>query len=268
MLKYFSVLFSLFLLSAPLQAQHGFFSRIGRDVKHFAGTGLDLAAAPLTYEREEWLLAGGVVATTALLFTVDKEARRYAQDLDKNKLDKYFFIDSYMGNQYSMFLGAGIYSYGLLSGNDRVRHRGLMAMEAFIYSGAITGVFKVLISRRRPFAGESQLHFRPVKWLDNTYHSLPSGHTTVSFAVSTVLADAVDNGLWKTFWYGAAAWVGASRIYHNQHWLSDVFLGGVIGYATGRFIVNRDRRRTYSRLKMQPWFGRYASGVQLIWQVN
>ncbi len=268
MFRYFSFLFSLILLTTPLQAQHGFFSNIGRDVKHFAGTGLDLAVAPLSYDSEDWMYVGGVVATTALLFTVDKEVRRYAQGLDKNELDDYFFIDSYMGNQYSLFLGAGIYGYGLLAGNNRVRHTGLMAMEAFVYSGAITGVFKVLFSRRRPFAGDSQLYFRPVNWLDNTYHSLPSGHTAVSFAVSTVLADAVDSGLWKVFWYGTAAWVGAARIYHNQHWFSDVFLGGVIGYATGRFIVNRDKRQAFSRLKMQPWFGRYASGVQLSWQLD
>ena len=31
---------------------------------------------------------------------------------------------------------------------------------------------------------------------------------------------------------------GISRIYHDKHWSSDVFLGAAIGYFTARFVNN------------------------------
>ena len=107
---------------------------------------------------------------------------------------------------------------------------GLRATEAFVYSGIITAGLKVLIGRWRPYAGKDHLFFKPFQFNNDDYVSLPSGHTTVSFAVSTVLAKSMDNPYWKIFWYGSAGLVGVSRIYHNKHWLSDVFLGSVIGH--------------------------------------
>jgi membrane-associated phospholipid phosphatase len=39
--------------------------------------------------------------------------------------------------------------------------------------------------------------------------------------------------------YGLAAAVGLSRITGSEHFVSDVFVGGVLGYSIGRFAVLR-----------------------------
>ena len=228
-----------------------------QDAKHFLEVGFGLLISPFYFDNGDWTKTGSAIAGTALLFTVDKNIKPFALR-NQNKLnDNIFNLDSYYGNEYSVILAWGIYGYGALTDNNRVRKVGLNAVEAFIYSGAITGALKLIIGRRRPYAGDDHLFWRPFQFTNTDYQSLPSGHTTVSFAVSTVLAKSVDNSLWKTFWYGTAGLVGASRIYHNKHWLSDVFLGGVIGYIVGDFVIGFDRNeqpRLFGK-RIQPYLG-------------
>ncbi len=208
------------------------------DVNHFFYTGGEIATQPLQYSSSDWLTFGAVVGGTALLFTVDQNVREFAQENQNSTKDKIFGIDKYYGSGYTALFTAGLYGVGLFTGESGIRKLGLHASEALIYAGIITTVLKVIIGRRRPYAGDDHLVFKPFQFTNNDYQSLPSGHTTVVFAVSTVMADYIDNIFWKIFWYGSAGLVGAARIYHDKHWVSDVFLGGAIGYFVGRFVVN------------------------------
>jgi membrane-associated phospholipid phosphatase len=178
-------------------------------------------------------------------------------------------IDKFYGSSYTALFTAGVYGYGLFSGNPEVRTLGLKASEAFIISGVITTVLKVIIGRRRPYDGESNLFFNPPKLFDNDYQSLPSGHTTVAFAVSTVMAGYSDNLLWKSFWYGSAGLVALSRIYHNQHWVSDVFLGGVIGYFVGDYIsgYGKDEPKILGNLKIYPEVSFTQTGLGILYRL-
>jgi membrane-associated phospholipid phosphatase len=84
------------------------------------------------------------------------------------------------------------------------------------------------------------------------------------FAVSTVMANYLDNTLWKVFWYGSAGLVGAARIYNNKHWVSDVFLGAAIGYFVGRFTVNFDKKDSkYFGMNVTPYFTFNEIGINL-----
>jgi len=236
-----------------------------QDATHFAEVGFGLLAAPFMFDGRDWAQFGLVAGGTALIFAMDKNVKNFSLR-NQNKLnDAIFDIDSYQGNHYSLFLAWGIYGYGALAGNSKIRKMGLHANEAFIYSGAITGIFKILIGRRRPYAGDSHLYFHPFQLTNDTYQALPSGHTTVSFAVSTALAKSVDNMYWKVFWYGTAGLVGASRVYHNKHWLSDVFLGAVIGYYVGDYVVGFDKNEKSQIFgkHIQPWFGVNAVGLRV-----
>jgi len=199
--------------------------------------GLKVAESPLEFSQSDWMTVGIITAGTAALFTADKSFRSVAIANQSNLNNAVFGIDRFYGSGYTTLLTAGIYGAGLFTGNEQIRKLGLYSSEALIFSGIVTTVLKVVIGRRRPYAGNSNLFFKPPQFFDNDYQSLPSGHTTVAFAVSTVLAKSVDNIYWKIFWYGAAGATALSRIYHNQHWVSDVFLGAAIGYYVGKFIV-------------------------------
>ncbi len=234
-----------------------------QDLIHFVRVGFGIATAPLMFDRHDWQTVGLSLAATGLLFTVDKRVKKWAM-ANQNKTDDFiFYLDHYYGKGYSLIFTWGLYGYGALVGNEKLRCLGRNATEAFVFSGAITGAIKLLIGRRRPYAGDNHLFFHPFQFSNNDYQALPSGHTTVSFAVSTVMAKSIDNVYWKIFWYGSAALVGASRIYHNQHWLSDVGLGAVIGYSVGSYIVHYDRQNHPKRISrnISPYFGLGTFGL-------
>lgn len=72
--------------------------------------------------------------------------------------------------------------------------------------------------------------------------SFPSGHTSNTMAVATVL-DREYDGVVPWVAYGATALVGAGRIVGNRHWFSDVMAGLVIGRFFGRLMTANDVSR-------------------------
>lgn len=236
--------------------------KIVEDFNHFIFAGGCLTSAPQHYSWNDYLTFGTVIGGTAALFSTDKKIRSFSQSNITTLNNKIFRVDKYYGSGYTLLIPGGLYAYGLLAGDNGIRKLGLRVSEAFIYSGLITTVLKAAIGRRRPYAGESQLFFKPLQISNNEMLSLPSGHATVAFAVSTVMADYLDNVYWKIFWFGSAGWVAASRVYNNAHWASDVFLGSAIGYFTGAFITNLDKDKEEGKqVTFVPYFSLQQVGL-------
>ena len=242
---FFVLVFCLFGAGNGLSKEPSFATRLSlfqpsvlkSDTRDFLTVGKALAIAPLHAHRNQWLEAGGIIVTTGLLFQLDSPVKRFALNHQNSANNLVFNADHFYGNGFTVLGVMGLYGTGYLLKNEKLRLLGLHTAEAAGYAGSLTVALKILFGRRRPYGGDNPLYFRPFQ-IHNRYNSLPSGHTTVAFAVSTVLAKSYSNRLWKVFWYSAAALVAASRVYHNQHWVSDVFLGGVIGYSVGSFVVN------------------------------
>jgi membrane-associated phospholipid phosphatase len=67
--------------------------------------------------------------------------------------------------------------------------------------------------------------------------SFPSGHTIVAFAFSGVLAERIKNTWASIGLYGLAAACGVSRMYTDEHWVSDVLFGAIISVSVSRSLV-------------------------------
>ncbi len=67
---------------------------------------------------------------------------------------------------------------------------------------------------------------------------MPSGHATSAMALSTVMSRHANSTALKILAYVPAGFTLFSRIYQNQHWLSDEIVGAAIGYATGNWVVD------------------------------
>lgn len=124
-----------------------------------------------------------------------------------------------------LVLGAGLYLK-----HDRLRHLGLDSLLAHGVVALVVNGLKHVIGRPRP----RLTHSGGWQWwpsLDSGLDSFPSGHTSATVAVVTVLARALPRLRWLPF--AIAAWVGASRIWRGSHFPSDVVAGMLMGFVVG-----------------------------------
>ncbi|MEO6102392.1 MAG: phosphatase PAP2 family protein [Pseudoxanthomonas sp.] len=107
------------------------------------------------------------------------------------------------------------------------------ALYAFIFCGVglpslVSTLAKRVIGRGRPdrFADGGTLNFH-WNWLDWTYQSFPSGHTTTAFALAAVIGFASPR--WFYPGLALAAVIGASRMTAGAHYPTDVIGGALLG---------------------------------------
>ena len=101
----------------------------------------------------------------------------------------------------------------------------------------ITGILKFSFGRSRPYTGAGPFDFHPFSFEGDDFLSLNSGHTGLAFSLSTVLAANIKPTGLKILAFIPAFLTGISRVYDNEHWASDVFLGAFIGYFMGKFVT-------------------------------
>jgi membrane-associated phospholipid phosphatase len=224
-------------------SQQSAYSQIVNDVENdfidFIHTGVNLSSDFTKFDNSTQVNLAGSVLLIGAGYSLDNNIKGFSQKSSSTFNDGLFSIDKVYGNGYTLVGIAGLYGYGLLFKDKEIRRVGLQTIEAVGYAGIITSVIKSLAGRSRPYNDEGKARFRPIDFNAN-HTSFPSGHATVTFAVSTVLANNTDNTYLKIFYYSASSLVACARIYHNAHWFSDVIAGGLIGYFTGNYVTNRE----------------------------
>ena len=217
------------------------------DLKISLNDGGKVFTSPLRFDARDGLMTFGVLVTTGLLFTVDDETRDYFKKQKSNFNDVLADVGNFYGTIYpSLIVGGGLYATGLIIKNEDIRVTGRMAFESVAIAGLITTISKSLMGRHRPYNNDGSLVFEgPTFEMD--FLSLPSGHATVAFALSTTLANRIDNTFASIGLYTLAAVTSLSRIYDDMHWASDVFLGSAIGYFVADFISRKkDKNSKYT----------------------
>jgi len=178
-----------------------------------------------TSEESFWTFGiGGAAALLALPLDGRIQQSGFNSELhDSRTLDRVFEPGDIAGD-VSVQLGGplGILAFGKLAGNPHLTGLGGELLRAQVVSGSITTVLKFAMRRERPDAS-SRLSF-------------PSGHTSAAFATATVVQRRYG---WKAGApaYGIAAWIAASRLNENKHFLSDVAFGAAIGIAAGHAVT-------------------------------
>jgi len=217
--------------------------------------------APFHFSLKDWRTVGAVALVGGTLFLIDEPTQRYALRVRDSSatirnVSKYV---TRFGGPYEAYILAGLGAYGFIFNNEKIKTTTLLATQAYITGAAMESFLKLLSGRQRPYYYnpreiEAEPKFNgPLSSGKDIYghkinSSFPSGHTTVAFAVATVFAmEYKDRPLVPLISYSAATLIGLSRITENKHWITDVFFGGVLGYFTGRLVVNNYHR--YAKLK-------------------
>jgi membrane-associated phospholipid phosphatase len=260
-MKHASWCLMMILLIAPslLQAQQDtsslgaiFFSDISNGGDH-AGS---FFTAPLHFSEKDWIITGAIVAGTAVLFSVDEHARSLAERNHSHWGDNFAEVGNQYGRAiYGITLSSGLYVGGLIARNKDVRETGMMVFESIAFAGITTTVLKTLIGRSRPYIEDGPRSFHPFEFnVDKT--SLPSGHSTVAFAFSSVLAERIGNSYATVGLYTFAVITAAARVYDDEHWFSDTLFGAVIGTVSGLAVTRyHDGEKQHASIRLIPMLG-------------
>lgn len=163
-----------------------------------------------------------------------------------------------LGGVFNWWGGAGVIWFGALLwlasralGRRRLSLTGLRGVEAMAVASAISGITKGFAGRARPFLAPGEpWHFNFLHgWTDARYFSMPSGHTTATVAfVVAVCVVTRDLPRWSRMLFcglllASTLAVGFARVYTDQHWLTDVLTGALLGGSTGWLLARWHLRR-------------------------
>ncbi len=205
-----------------------------------------------------WYEATAAAAGATALMLVDQPVQRYAQDHRSRTSDDLASVFRH-GGQPEVFgtLTVGLIAIGVADRRPGLTRAGGRLAASLALAEAWTLTVKRLVGRSRPDAGLGAFDFHPF----SRRESLPSGHTTVAFALATDLSDELDRGWMRVGLYTLASGTALSRVNDNRHWLSDVAWGALVGITSAKLVNGRWRvfRITPPRFLLAP-DGRAAIG--------
>jgi len=178
-------------------------------------------------------LAGFVLAASLL---ADESFRGQVQEYRGKTSDAVARVGNGFGEPRYVLpaIGAGLL-VGQLTGQRSVTRVALRAGGAVALAGGITTAVKFAIGRSRPEGdGDADL-FRPFSGRS----SFPSGHTAVAFALATAIAEETRDPWSDAALYGAATLTALARVNDDRHWISDVFVGALVGHLSARWLSRR-----------------------------
>ena len=209
------------------------------------------------------LVIGGLTGAVFAVMPADRSVQRTFQRPGvhgNGALKGISNLTGALGDPGSVIISAGLYFAGLASHSRRTAALGMHTGESVVLGGLISEVLKGEIGRARPkFSPNDSKLFKAGKGFSNDdYGSFPSTETTAAFAAAAALSLGI-NREWPgrsrivtPLAYGAATGVALSRLYKNEHWISDVVAGAGIGIASGVFVDRFNRR--YPDNIFEKWF--------------
>jgi membrane-associated phospholipid phosphatase len=234
-------------------------------LKFLQGAG-HILSAPVRWNGSDWLALGGAGVGTAAVSGLDIDGRLFMQKHQTTGNNTLATAAEQYGNGFNMIaLSAGGYIAGLALDERWVRETSLLAGSAIVIAGAVSTVVKVLVGRARPYTGDGHMTFKPFSLPLVDVASFPSGHTIVAFAFSGVLAERIKNTWASIGLYGLAASCGLSRMYTDEHWVSDVVFGAILSVAVSHSLVrwfeSGEDSSNQSGLRIVPG----AQSLTLVW---
>jgi hypothetical protein len=218
------------------------------------------ATAPFHFKAKQWLYTGAAAGITTALIFADEDIDAWA----RTQKEKHQWVNhsspiiSEFGSNYGIYsvIATGLFSAAFKS--EKGVQTSLLATQAMITSGIWTQLIKQLTGRERPKASYIFSHIEGGRWHgifskylevspDDrsrfSYDAFPSGHTATAFSIATVFATQYnDTKVVPVLFYSAATLVGISRLTEHEHWASDVFVGALLGYLSGKQVVNNFNR--------------------------
>jgi membrane-associated phospholipid phosphatase len=200
-------------------------------VKNLAFDQRDIWTSPLRLKPSDTYWLAPAAGAAVLMFRTDRDSSKQFQRAYDNGTAKNF---SDMGLFASAGIGASFYAWGLMKHDGHAHETGVLAGEAFADAFAVDEALKFAFRRQRPSIDQARGRFLQ----SGGNYSFPSSHATLTWATATVIAHEYPGTFTSLAMYGLATGVSAARVAAGQHFVSDVFVGGLTGYLIGRHVYN------------------------------
>lgn len=168
-----------------------------------------------------------------------------------------------VSNNAWMALGATA-GLAYLIHDTRLQHAAFVWAGSMLLNSTVTDKLKNSFQRYRPNTGMPYNSFDGMEG-PHLNHSLPSAHTSNAFTAATVFATLYRDKKWvPPVAYGLASLVGASRVYNNAHWASDVMAGAAIGFLSAKAMLTTDKWLSKKGIRLYPQVGRRGASIGMV----
>ena len=113
-------------------------------------------------------------------------------------------------------------------------------------------VTKLMLGREGPYQGNGRGEFHGPRQVF-VPGGTPSGHVATIYAALGTAAEYYDSMPLRILTHVVGIYVGASLIYHNQHFISDVIWGSAMGYYVARWVVRHHSSRYRCGEPVEPY---------------
>ena len=191
-----------------------------------------------------WIV-GFVVVASVLSLYFDHQIVQFIDLWHNDLLDEIFLGVTFISAEIIIFLIlTSLFSY-----REHKRKWILPLWLTLLSSVILSSILKFAVQRLRPFQ-QGIVETFPTLMKDNfmTWNfSFPSFQAMIVFAAVPILNKEFPK--FKYFWIFFAVLVAFSRVYFGVHFLSDVLLGGLIGFIIGEvFVYMEKEKHTWTRI--------------------
>ena len=180
----------------------------------------------------QWWHGAIVLGGLSGLMLLDNSAQRFTQDNRTSVGDDLAQIRRVGQPEVYGTITLGLLGAGLISGNHELTRAGGRLVATMFVAGATSTLAKLTFGRPRPSQSHDADGYVPFSGQE----AMPSGHTTMAFALATALSDDIHRTWASVGLYTIATGVAWSRVNDNRHWLSDVAAGAVVGVTSAKLV--------------------------------
>lgn len=180
---------------------------------------------PLHWKGKDFEKLGGIVLGSVMLSALDQPSSDFFRRQEKDVPMVIREFGFYFGQpQNYLMANAGIYGFGLLTKNEKIRRTSVLILSSAATAGYIQIFARTAFGRARPLGEDGPFTFKPFKGGDK-YYSFPSGHMVLGMTMAHSIAKQFDNIWLKIGIYSVGSIPGFSRLLSGKHWLTDVAVG-------------------------------------------
>jgi membrane-associated phospholipid phosphatase len=188
-----------------------------------------------------WLLPLGAAIGVTLATDTDT-MRELSRDPTFNK-DSVNASNSLLAGE--MAIPVALYGVGVFKGNAHARETGILSGEALVDSVVLDQVTKLIFRRERPRYNNAAGNFFSSNAGKN--NSFPSSHSMLAWSVAGVVAGQYPSRWLQLGSYSLASSVSLMRVLGQEHFPTDVLVGGAAGWLIGHYVFEKRHLRHLKR---------------------